>query len=145
MKKYLTLALAIALLTAFTGLSAAQQKSGEPRSRVRGAFEETKETTAAIPPADKLTLSATPNVASKAGCPVTAWLSYSKNPVFTYPGSIVTFAVDSGPSQPPSPCTTDATSKCKSTVKSGQTVHTTDSKYQLTSNKFTCPKALATE
>lgn len=101
MKKLLTLTLAIALLTAFAGLSAAQQKSEEPRSRVRGAFEETKETTAAIPPADKLTLSATPNVVSKTGCPVTARLSYSNNAAFTYPGKTVNFAVSSGP--PPTP------------------------------------------
>lgn len=124
MKKLLTLAVALVALAAFTGLSVAQEK--KPM------------TPAAIPPADTLTLSAAKNVASKTGCPVTARLSNKNNPAFTYPGSTVTFAVDSGSGAPPQSGVTDAKSEWKTTVKNGQTVHATDSKFLLTSNQFTC-------
>jgi len=74
MKKLLTLALALIVLTAFPGLSAAQEKKPvEPL---------------APPPADKLTLSGTPNVISKKGCPVTARLVRSGT-TYTYPGRTV--------------------------------------------------------
>jgi hypothetical protein len=124
MKKLQTLTLSVVVLAAFTGLSAAQEKK--------------LMTPAAIPPADTLTLSATKNVASKTGCPVTARLSFKNNPAFTYPGSTVTFNIDNGPPQTPPSCVTNAKSECPSTVKNGQTVHATDSKFLLTSNKFTC-------
>lgn len=128
MKKLLTLTLALVVLSAFTGLSAAQEKKPvEP---------------AAIPWADKLTLSATPNVLSKTGCPVTARPGNSKNTAWIYPNQLVDFVVVLGSGPAPASGKTDAKGELKRTVKSGQTVRAEipmgPNKPPLKSNDFAC-------
>jgi hypothetical protein len=71
MKKLLTATLALLVLAAFTGLSVGYNKKAG-------------EAPAAYPPADTVTLSATPNMVSKNGCPVTAKPGRT-NTAFIYP------------------------------------------------------------
>ena len=71
MKKLLTATLALLVLAAFTGLSVGYNKKAG-------------EAPAAYPPADTVTLSATPNMVSKNGCPVTAKPGLT-NTAFIYP------------------------------------------------------------
>ena len=133
MKKLLTLAIAIVALAAFTGLSVAQEKKagGKPAEP------------AAIPYADKVTLSATQKLASTTGCPVTARVGNLANPAWVYPGQTVNFVLVS-PSPPPAPPSgvADAKSEVKRTVKHGQTVQATiqTPKGLVTSNNFACAK-----
>jgi hypothetical protein len=134
MKKLLTLTVALVFLVAFSGLSAAQEKKPvEP---------------AAIPWADKVTLSATPkNVVSKTGCPVTARVGHSANPAWVFPGNTVNFVVVSGPGPTPASGQTDAKSEVKRTVKGGQTVRATiqTPKGIVTSNSFACGEKYPTK
>jgi hypothetical protein len=138
MKKLLTLAVVLVALAAFAGLGGAQER--KPAEKPKAG-----ETTLVIPPADKLTLSATKNMASLKGCPVTARLSYSNNAAFTYPGKTVNFAVSSGPPPTPPSGVTDAKSEVKRTVKSGQTVRAMAPAYSLTSNDFACSEKYPTK
>ena len=71
MKKLLTLALGVVVLAAFTGLSAAQEKKAGEQVTMQ-------------PPADRVALSATPNIASIQGCPVIAKPGFSGNPLQSF-------------------------------------------------------------
>jgi len=135
MKKLLTLALALVALTAFTGLSAAQERKAPAKPT-------------AIPPANKVTLSKTKNVASLKGCPVTAWVGHvwasgspSPKPTANYP---VTFVKDGGAGfVNPQGGTSDTKGEVPATVGWNTKIHAEVKDHQgqtlLTSNPFTCP------
>lgn len=132
MKKLVTLAVGAAVLVAFTGLSAAQEK---------------KPTTQAMcPPPDKLKLSSTQNAPIGKGCPVTAhpWVSPTCN---VFPGITVQIVPPTAVLNPPSPWTTNAQGDAKGTVKSGQTVHAEiqGPKGTVTSSNFVCSSKYPTE
>jgi hypothetical protein len=99
------------------------------------------ETTLDYPYADRLTLSGTgPHPKD---CSVTAKLSHTGHPGYTYENKTVTFIWVKGPSPAPSPQLTDAASEAKATVKGGQTVRAETLNYPpnhppLKSNDFTC-------
>jgi len=102
MKKLLTLALGAVVLAVFT--------SGE--------------TTLAIPPANTVTLSATQNVASKSGCPVTAWVGFvnPQGQKFPLKDNTVFFVKVSGQGSKPQDGLTDSKGELKRTVPSNTTI-----------------------
>jgi hypothetical protein len=129
MMKNLTLTFGMLVLTTFIGLSAAQ-------GRKAGA-----EPAVLPPPPNMITLSATPNVLSKKGCPVTARPQHSGNAALIYPNRAMTFVpANAVLSPPPAQWKTDATGKLKITIKFGQTVKATiqTGTTTVTSNSFAC-------
>lgn len=95
----------------------------------------------AIPAANKVTLSATPNIMSKAGCPMTAWVGYvdtqgNKSPLKNY---TVNFVKVSGNGAAPAPGVSDANGQVKRTIPWNTVVKATvQSNQLLTSNTFSC-------
>ncbi|WP_337286321.1 hypothetical protein [Candidatus Methylomirabilis sp.] len=130
MKKLLAAAVALVALAAFTGLGVAQEKKtgGKPVEP------------SAIPWADKIILSSTANVVSKASCPVTARPGSSINASWTFSGQAVNFIPPAAVLSPPPPWVTDTKGEVKVTIKGGQTVQATiqTPKGTVTSNSFAC-------
>lgn len=125
MKKLLTFALGVVVLAVVTGCAAPEKQAGEKL--------------AAIPPANKVTLSSTLIPKSPAdGCGVAARPGYS-NSAHIYPGATVNFVLVSGPQPPPASGVTDAKGEVKRFLTYNQTVRATvQSDKLLTSNDFTC-------
>lgn len=108
------------------------------------APSESKAEQKVIPPADKLTLSATKKVMPRTGCLVTAKLSYSGNSAYYYDGKTVDFTAVPPPAPPSG--VTDAKSELTRPVKAGQTVRATTPNYPaLTSNDFACSEKYRAE
>ena len=141
MKKLLTLTLALIVLAAFTGLGAAQERKAGEKPLAP----------AAISP-NTVTLSATKNMASLKGCPVTAWVGYKKLP-FGGPPPVPTpgYSVTRVKVFPPGPAsswgTSDANGEVKGTISWNTTIKATvqSGPNLLTSNNFACGGPLLPE
>lgn len=128
MKKLLTLTLGVVVLVAFTGVSAAQEKKAPVGP-------------ASTKAADKLELSATKNLESRAGCPVTA-RPYLSNTQFIFPGWDVKFVWVSGQLKfpVPRPGKTDSKGELRVIVPWNTTIRAElpNTKPLVKSNNFTC-------
>ncbi len=136
--------LAIMILIAVGFLSASALSVSRPICHAGAAKEEmASKNLAVIPPANKVTLSATKNVLSKKGCPVTAWVGYvptsgQPKPTANY---TVNFVKDSGQGSAPPSGTSDSKGEVKVIVQWDTVIHATvQSQTLLTSNQFTCGK-----
>jgi hypothetical protein len=122
-RNVLAIGLSIAVVTNWVESGAAQ---GRPAAKL-------------VPPANALTLSTTPNVASNAGCVVTAWLHYTGNSAYKYPNQTVYFTATGGPA--PSSGVTNPNSRMGPRVVPWNTTAQAKVQYSstlITSNSFAC-------
>lgn len=134
--------LAIMILLAVSFLSAGALSVSRAPSNVSATEEEmASKNLAAIPPPNKVTLSATKNKVSKKGCPVTAWVGFAPTSGKPMPTAnyIVNFVKDSGQGAAPPSGKSDSKGEVKSLVQWDTVIHATvQSQTLLTSNQFTC-------
>ncbi len=146
MKNTRTLAITAIAVLVFVSVAGSQQST---EIYLNEAIVTTGENLPIIPQANTVKLSATANVLSKSGCPMTAWVGFINTQGQKYPlkNYMVNFVKVSGSGTAPASGVTNVKGELRRVVPSNTVVRATVQSYQLlTSNDYKCgeqnPKTL---